>query len=318
MSGEGRGQPLPANVLAALSVAKRLAYSLDNVRAVDYGPAFEKGRPTGRPSIRFHMTRKVALSKLPKDQRLPATIEGIEVDVVAAGYSAHDGGSPRAPQAVLHPGVSIGNRKVGTTGTLGTFVRDLSTGRPSLLSNWHVLCGGPEAAPNDEIAQPGPNDMPDGRTVGLLVRWLRLGEHYDAALAQLSEGVQADDTLFGTTVRPAGTAAPSLGMRLVKSGATSGITHGVIDGLGGSYAIDYTGFGDGPQWMEGFRIVPDPEAPAANISLAGDSGSLWVDAATGAAVGLHFGGEEDGSPLNEYALAHPIADIFSRLNVNLS
>jgi hypothetical protein len=318
MSTANAGQSLPPNVIAALSAAKRLAYSLDNVRAVDFGQSFAGGKPTDRLAIRFHMRRKAPLSDLPPDQRLPEAIEGVEVDVIAVSYAAHESDSPRAPQLVLRPGISVGNRKMGTTGTLGVFVRDLLSGKASLLSNWHVLCGGPEASVNDEIVQPGPNDMPGGRTVGLLVRWLRLSEHYDAALAQLSDEVQTDDKLFDSTVRPVGIATPTLGMRLMKSGVTSGITHGRIDGLGGSYSIDYTGFGDGPQWMEGIRIVPDPQAPARNLSLPGDSGSLWIDPLTGAAVGLHFGGEDDDSPLNEYALAHPIADLFARLNVRLS
>ena len=314
MSEAIAGQTLPSKVVAALTAAKRLAYSLDNVRAIDFGNAYEDGKLTQRSAIRFHMKRKLSLSKLPRDQRLPDTMEGFEVDVIVAGYAAHEGENPRAPQAVLRPGVSVGNRTVRTTGTLGAFVRDLSSGHGSLLSNWHELCGGPEAKVNDEIAQPGPMDMPSGRTVGLLVRWLRLGEHYDAALAQLSDGVETTGELFGSTVWPVGIAAPTLGMRVMKSGAVSGVTFGSIDGVGGSYSIDYTEFGEGPQWMEGFRVVPNSQAIPHILSAPGDSGCLWVDAETHAIVGLHFAGEEDGSPLNEYALAHPIAEVFSRLN----
>jgi hypothetical protein len=69
--------------------------------------------------------------------------------------------------------------------------------------------------------------------------------------------------------------------------------------------------------MEGFRLVPDADAPASAISLAGDSGSLWINPADAHAVGLHFAGEDDASPLNDYALAHPIEDVFARLNVAL-
>jgi hypothetical protein len=69
--------------------------------------------------------------------------------------------------------------------------------------------------------------------------------------------------------------------------------------------------------MEGFRLVPHADAPASAISLAGDSGSLWINPADAHAVGLHFAGEDDASPLNDYALAHPIEDVFARLNVAL-
>ena len=150
------------------------------------------------------------------------------------------------------------------------------------------------------------------------MNWLKLGEQFDAALARLVPGGHANDQLFNTTFHPVATKAPAIGMRLVKSGAVSGVTQAMVDGINGSYRLDYTNYGDGPQWMQGFRLVPDPALPGGDISLPGDSGSLWIDSADGVAVGLHFAGEDDVSPLNNYALAHPIEDVFVRLNVGLS
>jgi hypothetical protein len=307
----------PAKVEAALVTAKQLARSLDNIRAIDYGVVYENGKATGRTGIRFHMNRKLALASLAKGQRLPNTIEGVEVDVLGVGYSPHQG-SPRAPHDPLQSGISIGSRKQFTTGTLGPIVRDLNNQNLCLLSNWHVFCGGPEARPDDEITQPGPMDFSNGPTVALLERWLKLGEQFDAALARLAPGGHVVGQVFDTAFDPKATKAPILGMQLVKSGAVSGVTHAKIDGVGGSYRLDYTSYGDGPQWMQGFRLVPDPAAPAPAVSLPGDSGSLWIDSADGAAVGLHFAGEDDVSPLNSYALAHPIEEVFARLNIALS
>jgi hypothetical protein len=309
-------EPLPPNVQAALVAAKRLARSLDEARAIDYGYAYKDDKLTNRPSVRFHMTRKKRVKDLSTDQRLPKTIEGIEVDVLGVGYSTHAGG-PRTPQDIMQPGISVGNRKQGTTGTLGAIVRDVVTQNLCVLSNWHVLCGGPEAAPEDEIAQPGPMDFHGGRTIARLERWLRLSEQFDAAIARLAPNIQFGEELFGTTVRPIATTAPTLGMHLVKSGAVSQVTYGVVDGIAGSYRLDYTGFGGTPQWMDGFRLIPDPERPGRALSLEGDSGSLWVDPVGGRAVGLHFAGEDDDSPLNDYALAHPIDSVLSRLNLGL-
>ena len=217
---------------------------------------------------------------------------------------------------IIH--ISVGSVPHLSTGTLGAFVRDTATGALCMLSNWHVLCGGPEAATEDEIAQPGPMDFNGGRTVARLERWLRLSEQFDAAVARLAADVASNGELFGTALRPAATAAPALGMRLVKSGAVSGVTQGLVDGIAGSYRLDYTAFGDIPRWMEGFRLVPDPQAPGKALSLEGDSGSLWVDQAGQRAVGLHFAGEDDDSPLNDYALAHPIDDVLYRLNLALA
>jgi hypothetical protein len=311
--------PLSGKVLSALSLGKRLARSLDDVRAVDYGFAYKKNRITKRPSIRFHMNRKRRLSDLPRDQRLPDTIEGVEVDVLATGYMLHNG-NPRGPQSVLQPGISIGNVKLKTTGTLGALVRDRASEGLCLLSNWHVLCGGPEAAVNDGISQPGPMDLGSNPSheIARLERWLRLSEQFDAAIALLAPSVQSDGTLFGTRFRPTSTASPELGMKVLKSGAVSGVTHAIIDGIAGSYRLDYTGYGDAPEWMDGFRMVQDPSAPAKAVSLEGDSGSLWVDSTGTRAVGLHFAGEDDQSPLNDYALAHPIEDVLTRLNLTLA
>jgi len=307
---------LTTYVQTALVAAKRLARSLDEVRAVDYGVVHEDGKPTDRYSVRFHMNRKRRLADVPTGQRLPKTIEGIEVDVLDAGYAPHDG-SPRAPQDRLQPGISVGSRKQKTTGTLGAIVRDQSTQRLGFISNWHVLCGGPEAEHGDEITQPGPMDSGSGRTVARLERWLRPSERCDAALALLEPDVAVTEALFGMDLTPVGTIAPALGMRVVKSGAVSGVTHARVDGIGGSYRLDYTGYGDAPEWMEGFRLVPDADAPAPSLSLEGDSGSLWVDSASGRAVGLHFAGEDDQGPLADYALAHPIEVVLARLHASL-
>ncbi|WP_456853707.1 hypothetical protein [Bradyrhizobium sp. USDA 4501] len=148
-------------------------------------------------------------------------------------------------------------------------------------------------------------------------RWLRLSEQFDAALGRLADHMDLSEQLFGTAVVPTATVAPALGMSLIKSGAVSGISQALVDGVAGTYRIDYTGFGDGPEWMQGFRLVPDKATPATALSLEGDSGSLWVEQSTSRAVGLHFAGEDDASPLNDYALAHAIDDVFVRLNVGL-
>ncbi len=298
--------------------AKQLARGLDDIRAVDYGVVYEKGKATARRGIRFHMNRKLKLASIKRDQRLPDAIGGVEIDVLGVGYAPHNGSNPRAAHDPLQPGLSVGSRKQLTTGTLGAIVRDLNSQNLCLLSNWHVLCGGPEARPNDEITQPGPMDASNGPTVAQLERWLQLGEQFDAALARLVPGGHANDQLFNTTYTATATKLPAVGMRLVKSGAVSGITYARVDGVDGHYRLDYSQYGDGPQWMQGFRLVPEADSPSAAISLPGDSGALWIDSADGLAVGLHFAGEDDISPLNSYALAHPIGDVFSRLNVALT
>jgi hypothetical protein len=235
---------------------------------------------TDRAAIRFHASQKIPLKELSRRQRLPDTIEGVEVDVLESGYVLHNG-NPRAQQSVLQPGLSVGNVKTRTTGTLGLIVRDAASGDVFALSNLHVLCGGPEAAVGDDVSQPGPFDLGSNpaRPVARLERWTRLSEQYDAALARLLPGMNFSEQPFGMTTQPVSADQPTLGQKVFKSGAVSGVTQGIVDGIGGSYRLDYTGFGDGPEWMEGFRIVQDPASPSKVLSLEGDSGSLWIDSA---------------------------------------
>lgn len=305
--------------LSTLNAAKRMARSLHDIHAVDYGFAYVGGQMTDRAGVRFHTRNKKPITDLPPDQRLPETLNGVDVDVIDTGYMLHNG-NPRSTQDVLQPGISIGNVNTKTTGTLGVFVQDPASRQVFILSNWHVLCGGPEAVVGDGICQPGPFDLGSNpaRPVAQLERWVRLSEQYDAALAMVLPEMRLSQELFNTTSKITGVAAPALGQTVVKSGAVSGVTQAIVDGIAGSYRLDYTGFGDGPEWMAGFRLVEDPKSSSQALSLEGDSGSLWVDSTGQNAVGLHFAGEDAVSPLNQYALAHPIADLLDRFAVTLA
>jgi hypothetical protein len=162
----------------------------------------------------------------------------------------------------------------------------------------------------------GSEDRP--REIAKLERWLELGTGSDAALALLEHGVAYDATmLFGSNVSVTGVASPTLGMQVLKSGAVSDVTRGLVDGVAGSYGIDYSIFGDQHRWIDGFRIVVDSDHPTDEISLVGDSGAAWIDLATGNAVGLHFAGEDGLGPTAEYALAQDLPRVMRLLDVTL-
>jgi hypothetical protein len=118
-------------------------------------------------------------------------------------------------------------------------------------------------------------------------------------------------TLEGKTI--ADLARPRLGMRVWKSGRTSGYTEGFIDGIRMKVSIYYPGTGH-VRLEQVFRIVPLPGVGDIEISLAGDSGAVWVERSSGKAVGLHFAGEVDGP---EHALAHDLSPVMQRLRVRL-
>ncbi|MGH1509778.1 hypothetical protein [Ralstonia solanacearum] len=247
----------------------------------------------------------------------PRKIGDVVVDVLECGYRPHSG-DPRSQQQSLCPGISVGNLATGETGTLGALVHAFD-GTPYILSNWHVLAGGADAKQGDQIIQPGPMHLGPNtpHLVATLDRSLSPYEQLDAALGRVAAGVPLNPQFFDLDFFAASVAEPSPGTHLVKSGAVSGVTEAMVDGIGGVYQLDYSNFGLPSLWMRGFRLVKDSGSTAVSISEPGDSGAVWVDPQSRAAVGLHFGGEDDASSLNDYALAHPIGDVLRRLSVNL-
>jgi hypothetical protein len=305
--------------VATLAKAKRLVRRYPGVIGVDWGHVYKDGVRTEERGVRYHVPRKLPMRALAGEDRLPKAIDGTRVDVIEGGYKPH-GGDPFAQAAVLQPGLSVGNVPRRSNGTLGLFVKDRRNGTLCVLSNWHVLCGGPAAQAGDMISQPGPQFLGPNpaRQVAELRRWVLPERQYDAAIASIVPGMQVDETLLTGNVAISGTIDPQVGMHVVKCGAASGFTHALVDGINGSYQVPYDEFGDATRWMLGIHLVPDPSFHDQDVSLEGDSGSAWIDANSGNAVALNFAGENDAGPLNEYALAHPVSDLFRLLELDIA
>lgn len=305
---------------AALNRAKRMARACAGVRGVDLGFVYRGGKRLRTRGVRFHVERKCAEDKLPDGGLLlPREIDGVPCDVVEAAYQPH-APSPRSFFDPIRPGISVGNVARQSTGTFGCIVYDAHSGAPCVLSNWHVLGGSAQCQPGELISQPGPRHLGSEppRFVAALHKWANLAHGYDAAVALISDGVAADAEVFGSGLKVAGVKQPRAGMRLIKSGTSSETTHALVDGVDGTYEMDYSDYGDRVRWMDGIRLVPDPAYPdEEEISLSGDSGALWLEAATGMAVALHFAGEDGFGPLAEYAVAHPLPRVLQLLDVTI-
>lgn len=302
----------------ALSQAKRLAMWVDGVTGVDFGFIFEGGKRTRRLGLRFHVARKRPEDVLPANQLIPKEIMGVACDVIQAAYQPH-ALNPRASFDPILPGISIGNLSKQTTGTIGAIVYDKVTGDEHILSNWHVLCGSPGSHAGEPIVQPGPQHLGSEppRAVAQVVKSVDLSLGYDAAIAKMNVGVPVERNILGIDLEAIGVGEHRPAMHLIKSGVSSGVTHAIVDGVEGSYLMDYSPFGDVKRWMDGIRLIPDPAKPENEISLNGDSGALWCDPSSKLAVALHFAGEDQIGPLAEYALAHPLARALDLLDVRL-
>ncbi len=115
------------------------------------------------------------------------------------------------------------------------------------------------------------------------------------------------------------TSHTTLGMEVRKSGRTTAVTEGLIDGVSLSLSINYGG-GVVNSSQDQIHIVPRPPWPTVDyeVSRGGDSGSVWIDDASGNAVGLHFAGERDPSPAAENAIANQMVHVAADLNFSFT
>lgn len=322
-------------VAAALAELKRVRRSWlgrPGVTGVDVGFKMKGRQMTDELALRVHVARKIPIDSMPDKNEAfgdggETTRRGdFEVDVIEAQYGLSDGGgSALAPEEVgriervdpLVGGVSVGNALAGG-GTLGAIVWDKTDGEACILSNWHVLCRRKNWRVGEAIYQPSPADGGRRRDTVAELKRGRLNRKADAALARLTGARPYTRDIFG--LNPVvGMEKPALGMEVVKSGRTTQVTKGRIDGVGFSFALDYTD-GSRQAFDDQIHIVPRPPWPDEDyeVSQSGDSGSLWINEATGMAVGLHFAGETDSSIKAEYAIANRIEEVAKELEFSFA
>ena len=228
--------------------------------------------------------------------RVPSRLLGLPVEVVVTGrfrlLSSRTGRARPVPG-----GVSVGSTEV-TAGTLTCRVYDAATGRKMLLSCRHVLWG----PAGTRVLQPGRADGgrdPDD-AVGRVARYARIRpppavNPVDAALAEpLSDDLVSDEILDLGPV-PAKCAEPREGMRVVKSGRTTGVTRATV--LDASATVKVYGV---PR-ME--YALFGPVALTDAFLQPGDSGSPVLDEETGALVGIGFAGSDTHSLFCRASLA---------------
>ena len=306
---------------------------------IGYKVSGKRGRRTNQLSVQFTVEKKFDLETAPQaieaigSVEIPRTFEvdGVEIpsDVLERSYSPTaqpvrldaklQNAAPR--KSVINPvvpGVSIGHPDI-SAGTAGCVVYDANNAESLMLSNWHVLHGA-QGQIGDPVVQPGRHD--DNRVtqneVGQLVR-SHLGLAGDCAVARIDDrGVQ--DEILGLGVAVESIGEPELNDRVIKSGRTTAVTHGIVTRVHVRARINY-GTAANPNVVEigCFEIQPNPAKPARNgeISMGGDSGAAWMETRRGAAtrmmVGLHFAGEVGDT--REHALACYPASVFEKLEI---
>ncbi len=270
----------------------------DHVTYLDIGYRIIANQVQPELAVRIHVRRKLPLAQLLPAQILPDQIAGFTVDVLQSNPVPHEAAAERDRHFDPVPGgVAIANQKLSGVGTLGTVVFDNRTHQPMGLSAHHVLVGAVGQS-GDPVTQPASKESQE--TVGQVARW---DKELDCAVFEFNHSRHISRTILGLAHSPTTIKEPLVGMSVTKSGRTTGVTYGIVDGVN----------------PDGFTIIPDPNHPAPNteISSPGDSGALWIEVTTGAALGLHVAGEQDPDPAAERAWAKRISKVMSALDVGL-
>jgi hypothetical protein len=313
---------IPSNMRDAKRRVEHELLSRPGVTGVDIGYKEVGGVPTDQLAIRVLVADK---KDVPKAQQVPKEIDGHPTDVIERRFELHQLASRvkedklelQADTGTYDPlkgGCSLGPcRAVGGyvyVGTLGAIVRDNSTGRPLMLSNFHVMCIDNGWSAGDQMAQPGRNDggTCPANVVGGILR-ASLGGTVDCAVADItaSRGNACEIIDIGPIN---GTDVASMGLAVRKRGRTTGLTYGTVDSVDLTVSIDY-GDGLGMQTLlHQIGVKPDP-THSAKFSDHGDSGAVVVNSG-GKVVGLNFAGDDTG-----YGIANPIADVFAALGISM-
>jgi hypothetical protein len=203
-------------------------------------------------------------------------------------------------------GVSIAPLNETYVGTLGCFVRRQVADAEQVfaLSNNHVIADTNRLPQGTLIVQPGPETGPTKPTDAVAAlsefvpirfpteRFNRETNRFDAAIARILDNrlVRAGEMLGVDRYDPV-VATPQPGMRVVKSGRTTGVTRGIVTAVGvNGVQVNY-GTETNPilaTFNDTIEVVAE-ENPS--FSLPGDSGSVILDRQTGRPIALLFAGD---------------------------
>lgn len=237
-----------------------------------------------------------------------------------------------APHTDYYPrpvpmGVSISTTPSSPTifaGTAGMRVYSLDNpDNKFILSNNHVLGAiAPTLCPDSAdlwpppltwALQPGTLDIGHDPgedpfyQVGSVVRTVpiqfgRRGDNrVDAAIAYTTDEYTRSEILGIGEPNPE-LAEATVGMQLIKSGRTTGVTQGEVTAVNSTVRVNY---GSGC----GSAVFREQIMTSGNLGASGDSGSVVLDHDTLTPVGLYFAGSQSTGVMN------PISEVYDRLGV---
>jgi hypothetical protein len=265
--------------------------------------------------IRVYVKKKLPAIQLKPAHRIPSEIDGIPVDVVEVGEIRALSSPPDRTKKYrpLVGGISIGHYLI-TAGTLGWFAKDNTDGEIVMVSNNHVFANENKGKKGDPILQPGPYDggVYPVDLAGRLKRFVKISfDEYncpyrntlyklmkpfvstentvDVAIASLAQPQDEYEILeVGAPVDKLYDV--QVGMSVIKSGRTTGLTQGTI--------VD-TQYNGEVEYSRGTAFFVDQIlVQGTGFSQGGDSGSL-VLTTDKKIVGLLFAGSDNYTVVNK-------------------
>lgn len=313
-----------------------------NVVGVGVGEKVSYGKSTGELSVVVLVRQKVPLVGLAPQAVVPREVDGIRTDVMEVGdVRAQQARTDRwrpAPGGVSIGHYKItagtfgcvvrdratGDRLILSNNHVLANSNDASPGDPILqpgaadggqdgpdtiarlerlcpiqFNTEPPTCGTAQAVA--DVLNSLANLLGSGHRLEAIRANPQASNNVDAAVARPLDGRDILDEILEIGV-VSGTLPASLGMRVRKSGRTTGLTSGEITVLDATISVNY---GSGRTATFDNQIVTGP------ISQGGDSGSLVVAESELKAVGLLFAGSEQSTIVN------PIQAVLDCLDVNI-
>jgi hypothetical protein len=304
---------------------------MKNVVGVGVGYKEIKGKQTDEIAVKVYVRKKEPKSVIGAQDIIPellGTAGKVKTDVVEIGeVNALPAEIPKPsfwekinPLSLnrkgkfrpIVPGVSVGNKAI-TAGTVGAVCK--WAGKQVLLSNAHVFCESPFndiSKQETEIWQPGPYDNGTpadkvGKLCKMVLIQVSQPNYVDCAVCRMDDGIQLDPLIAELSI-PKGIVSWTyndntlLNMRVVKSGRTTGVTHGTVTDINASIRVNYG---------NGKSAVFHEQYVTTNISQGGDSGSLVLREDDMKAVGLLFAGSDTAT------IVSPIEHVLKPLGIEL-
>jgi hypothetical protein len=290
-----------------------------NVVGVGIGRKITKGKVSSQRCVRIYVERKMAKGLIPTEFMLPATFEGVATDVIEVGrFRALPAKVPIAQRRLrpARPGCSVGFQFTGDkagfvmAGTFGAVVE--ADGLRHILSNNHVLADENALPLGSPIFQPGllDNGNPARDQIARLTRFIPLvpgtPNTVDCAIAEVlnPETVRATFLSRVGRLRSPEPIEAVEGMRVHKTGRTTGYTRGSVFDVSADVAVGYE---------LGTVIFQDQILIRGDggrmFSDSGDSGSVIVDRGSRRAAALLFAGSRT------HTVANHLSDVLAQLGV---